>query len=498
MAKAVESLVSEVACARAAFLKAYPAYAGTARLDELRAREYARLDAQDHVYLDYTGGGLYGASQLSRHFEQLAGGVFGNPHSNNLTSRAMTELVERARAAVLGFFDASPAEYFAIFTPNASGALKLAGESYPFGPNRRYVLPFDNHNSVNGIREFARARGAPVTYVPITAPDLRLDRQALARELGPPGEGRGLFAFPAQSNFSGVQHPLELIDEAHERGWDVLLDAAAFVPTNRLDLSRWKADLVSLSFYKMFGYPTGVGCLLMRKSLFASMRRPWFAGGTIRIASVQGDGYYLMPDAAAFEDGTVDYANLPAVEIGLDHISSVGLERIHERVACLTGWLLTNMAALRHPNGRPLVEIHGPRNLDARGGTISFNFADPRGESLDIRRVEELANQARISIRTGCFCNPGAGEVAFGLSRAQIAAFFNDEKGLTFDELRERIRLEYGKEIGAMRISVGLASNFADVFRFLAFARSFLDRTAAEVGRVQPGSASGHLVRDGA
>ena len=78
----------------------------------------------------------------------------------------MTELVERARAAVLEFFRASPDEYVAIFTPNATGALRLVGEAYPFRAGDRFLLTFDNHNSVNGIREFARARGAETTYVP--------------------------------------------------------------------------------------------------------------------------------------------------------------------------------------------------------------------------------------------------------------------------------------------------------------------------------------------
>ena len=73
---------------------------------------------------------------------------------------AMTQLVEHARAFVLEFFNASPDEYTVIFTPNASGALKLVGEAYPFAPGDQYLLTFDNHNSVNGIREFARARGA--------------------------------------------------------------------------------------------------------------------------------------------------------------------------------------------------------------------------------------------------------------------------------------------------------------------------------------------------
>ncbi|HEY6053047.1 MAG TPA: aminotransferase class V-fold PLP-dependent enzyme, partial [Gaiellaceae bacterium] len=219
---------------------------------------------------------------MAEHVELLRGGVFGNPHSVNPTSAAMTELVERARAAVLEFFRASPEEYVAIFTPNATGALRLVGEAYPFRPGDRFLLTFDNHNSVNGIREFARARGAETTYVPSVAPDLRVDEGLLPRyltEVG--GDHHNLFAFPAQSNFSGVQHPFDWIERAHDAGWDVLLDAAAFVPTNRLDLGRVHPDFVCVSFYKMFGWPTGVGALIARREALARLERPWFSGGTI-------------------------------------------------------------------------------------------------------------------------------------------------------------------------------------------------------------------------
>ncbi|HSQ60252.1 MAG TPA: aminotransferase class V-fold PLP-dependent enzyme [Acidobacteriota bacterium] len=485
--------------AYAAFLAEHPGYAATSPLDELRATEYARLDRTGQVYLDYTGGSLYAASQLRRHHEELSANVFGNPHSNNPTSQAMTERVERTRARVLEYFNAPPGEYLAIFTPNASGALREAGEAYPFAPGGRYLLTFDNHNSVNGIREFARAKGAAITYAPLTCPDLRIDRAALSAELARPAKGApNLFAFPAQSNFSGVQHPLEWIDEAHAAGWDVLLDAAAFVPANRLDLARWKPDLVALSFYKMFGYPTGVGALLMRTSMLAKMRRPWFAGGTIQIATVQGDGFYRAPDAAAYEDGTVDYLSIPAVEHGLAHLESVGVERVHERVRCLTAWLLARMGELRHENGRPMVRVHGPAKPESRGGTIAFNFLDPAGHCYDIRRVEELANEARISLRTGCFCNPGAGEATYGLTAEQIGSFFHLAEGMSFDELRARIRESFGLEVGAIRVSVGIASNFADVQRFLAFAATFRDRASAEVGAADPRDNCGAAPRDSA
>jgi molybdenum cofactor sulfurtransferase len=298
------------------FIQKHPDYESTASIDDLRATDYSRIDRCGQVYLDYTGGGLYADSQVKKHQALLLEGVFGNPHSSNPTSLAATELMENARAYVLKFFKADPDEYDIVFTPNASGALKLVGESYPFTPKSHYLLTFDNHNSVNGIREFAHARGATVSYLPVALPDLRvLDEQldvALARG---DGSADNLFAYPAQSNFSSVKHPLEWIERAHAHGWDVLLDAAAFAPTNQLDLSQYKPDFVPLSFYKMFGYPTGIGALIARRDKLHKLQRPWFAGGTITVASVQGDKYYFAEGHAAFEDGTVDYLNIQRLRL---------------------------------------------------------------------------------------------------------------------------------------------------------------------------------------
>src|SRR5512134_1664045 len=122
------------------FLRAYPRYPTTHIVDELRATEYARLDIGGHIYLDYTGGGLYADSQLRRHNRLLTEHVFGNPHSINPTSQAATQLVDHARDYVLKFFNADPAEYLAIFTSNASGAFKLGCEDHrvlaSFSPRR--------------------------------------------------------------------------------------------------------------------------------------------------------------------------------------------------------------------------------------------------------------------------------------------------------------------------------------------------------------------------
>jgi molybdenum cofactor sulfurtransferase len=459
-----------------AFRQAYPAFDSTRELDVLRATEYGRLDRQGHVYLDYTGGGLYAESQLREHMALLQEGIYGNPHSKNLTSMAMTHLVEHTRDYVLQYFNASPDEYMVIFTQNSTGALKLVGESYPFGPGDTYLLTFDNHNSVNGIREFARSKGATVTYIPVVLPDLRVDETQLtqALETARPGQNN-LFAYPAQSNFTGVQHPLEWIAQAQSKGWDVLLDAASFAPSNRLDLSRWHPDFVDLSFYKIFGYPTGTGCLLVRKTAVHKLQRPWYAGGTITFSSVVAFDHYLTPGPAGFEDGTVNYLSIPAVEIGLKFIQSIGIDLIHTRVMCLTGWLIDQLLSLRHSNGKPVIRLYGPPNTYMRGGTVQVNFFDPDGRLFDCNDVERLANEERISLRAGCHCNPGAREVALGFTREILAPCFRDKDHLTFEQFLHVID---GKTTGALRASIGLVTTFTDVYKYLQFAETFSDRYA--------------------
>jgi molybdenum cofactor sulfurtransferase len=476
------------------FLERFPQYSSTERLDALRATEYARLDRSRQVYLDYTGASLHAESQLRDHLALMTRSVLGNPHSGSPASAATTALVERTRRAVLKGFNATGL-YTAVFTQNATGALKHVGESYPFGPDRRFLLTGDNHNSVNGIREFARPRGAAVDYAPLTFPELRLDEGALVERLEttPPG----LFAFPAQSNFSGVQHPLAIVARAEAAGWHVLLDAAAFVPTNRLDLRAVRPHFVTVSFYKMFGYPTGVGCLLVRNDVLRVLSRPWFAGGTVNFATVQGRKHLLAPGEAGFEDGTLNFLGIPAVEIGLRHLAAIGIERIHTRVQCLTAWLLDELIALRHSSGRPMVRIYGPVTTTDRGGIITLNFYDPEGHLLDYRRVEELAGQQGISLRTGCFCNPGAGETAEHITQDDIEAAVTTGIDMNLPRFLQFITHRGGKSAGAIRVSFGIASNFPDAYRFLQFAVSLRDQTRLTMGEVTFDIESCRIMRDG-
>jgi len=461
------------------FVKDFPEYLATKSVDELREKDYSIIDRQGHVYLDFTGSGLYGESQINTHAKLLRNQIFGNPHSSNPTSSNMNHLVERVRKKILDFFQADENEYTCIFTQNASGALKLIGESYPFSDKSKFLLTYDNHNSVNGIREFARRQNSTIIYVPMTTPEMRIDENELISQLSQSEKNaHNLFAYPAQSNFSGVKHALSWIKSAHDLEWDVLLDAAAYLPTNRLNLSEVHPDFIVLSFYKIFGYPTGVGALIANRNKLTKLSRPWFAGGTITVASVQGDRHYLHTGPEGFEDGTLNFLNLPAIEIGLRHIERIGYPTIQLRIESLTKWLLKNLSALKHGNGNQLIQIYGPTEMIMRGGTISMNFFDVNGHFIDHSIIEEFANREKISLRSGCFCNPGDGEVALGISKNDLNTCFSMKPRLEYRDLRTCID---GKSTGAVRISCGLVSNFKDVYRFVELASQFVNKSLTEL-----------------
>lgn len=394
--------------------------------------------------------------------------MFGNPHSESEPSRASSAVIERARRQVLAWFDVDESTHDVCFTANASAAIKLIAESYPFGPAAALVVAADNHNSINGVREYARRAGAPLRVLPLDA-ELRLD-DAEVHLAAQAVLGGGLVALPAQSNFSGVCHPPALVARARALGFDVLLDAAAFAASHALSLRACPADFAVLSFHKLFGFPTSVGALIARRDALARLRRPWFAGGTVAFASVGADTHRLHGGHEGFEDGTADFLGVAALAPGFALLAEVGLPRLSAHVARLTQHLLAALAALHHPGGGPLVRLYGPRGIQGRGATVAFNVCDLRGEPIPYPAVEARARAAGVAVRGGCFCNPGASEAAFALPADRLAHCL----GANADELSvTRLASCLGRAVGAVRLSLGLANNRADVDRAVAVVASF-------------------------
>lgn len=448
----------------------------TAFFEDLRAREFGRLDAAGIAYLDFAASGLHGASQAIAHADLLANSVFGNPHSEHRPSRDSMAAIEATRTTLLAALGVSADDYAVIFTANSSAAIKLVAEAYAFGPRRGLVLTQDNHNSVTGMREYARRAGAPVTVLPLR-PDLRLDAAAERIAALPDSDG-GLFAFPAQSNFSGVVHPLSLVAAAKARGHNVLVDAAGLSPGSCLDLAAWPIDFIALSFYKLFGLPTGVGALVARHDALARLARPWFAGGTVDFVSVALDRHQLQHGAEGFHDGTPNFLGIAAAPAGFAFLRAIDPLRIRRRTQALAEGLLGRMRALSHRDGAPLVETYGPQGMDARGATIAFNLLARDGRPLPYPIVERRAGEAGVAVRGGCFCNPGASEAAFGFEGNEVARCLSaTARGFSVDRFAHCLGPD--RPVGALRISIGYPNVARDLDRALDLISSFAEERAA-------------------
>ncbi|KAG5653791.1 hypothetical protein H0H81_010461 [Sphagnurus paluster] len=372
-------------------------YRSTWILDTLRRTDYARLERSGETYVDFMGGALYPESLIKVHTDFLSRSVMGNTHSVSNSSKLSLKCADEARAAVLSFFKAPP-EYTVVFTANATGALKLVGESFPFTGGSSYVLGTDSHNSIHGIREYATYKGARVCYIQSTpnggfdlssakVNNIILRNRPRSRELAP-----SLFALTGQSNISNSKNPLSIIEYAAELGYSTLLDAAALAPTSAFSLKEHPVDAMAISFYKMFGFPTGVGALVVKKSFLAQLKRPWFSGGTVDVVQVPG----------------------------------TLVTRAHE--------------------------MH--EQFEAK--------LQPNGDMLPNSFIEYSASKQYISLRTGCMCNPGAAAAMLGIQGDMEKLY----PGVTLRDFENIV----GRELGVVRISFGLASNFQDVWKVVRFA----------------------------
>ncbi len=432
--------------------------------DKLRATQFPQLN-EGAVYADWTGSALPPVSLIDAHHDSLRSTLLENPHSHHAPSTMAMEQVREARSAVLRYFRASPDEYEVIFTQNATAAILLL-QHYLF-EGGELLLTTDNHNSVNGLREIARRGGAVARYAPLKK-DLTFDSVVLRRMLEYPRSATGhkLFAFPAKSNYSGIKHPLDWVRKAKELGWDVLLDAAAYASNDRLDLSEVKPDFVPISFYKLFGYPTGVGCLIIRKEMYGKMHKRWFSGGSILLVSVMKD--FFAPEVlgyARYEDGTVNFGQIPAITRGLTFLEGLGDIKGH---ATGLGTRLHDELTSMGRVGKNVL-IHSPRGSDI----VTFSIIKG-GKIVNAWLFEQAANAENVYVRTGCFCNPGVNETVFGYSVDTFVALHNDAlhpEQITIDALKDRLG---ETPVGAIRASFGYANNSDDVARLAAVVNKFL------------------------
>jgi selenocysteine lyase/cysteine desulfurase len=98
---------------------------------------------------------------------------------------------------------------------------------------------------------------------------------------------------------------------------------------------------------------------------------------------------------------------------------------------------------------------------------VAFNVLDQWGRVVPYRRVEEKALASGVSVRGGCFCNPGAAEQAFAFPAAQSAACMERARREGFSIPAFAECLGGGAAVGAIRASLGIASCEEDIARLM-------------------------------
>ncbi|XP_071826012.1 molybdenum cofactor sulfurase-like [Apostichopus japonicus] len=473
-----------------------------------RLQEFPQLS--DYVYLDNTGTTLFAKSQIDKFTSDLTSNLYGNPHTRCQSSELTTDTIDQVRSRILRYFHTSQDSHCIIFTSGSTGALKLLAEGFPWSPTKEASSPDekndrgvggdqagsifcylqDNHTSVVGMREVATANGArsvclsPNQISSALSPDSITNHECNGLS---DSNADHLFAYPGQSNFSGCKYPAKwtaMCKNGHldkllgcHGNWYVALDAASLVSTSPLDLSICEADFVPLSFYKMFGFPTGLGALIARKDALPILRKRYFGGGAVMAYSATQP--FFVPRKLFhewFEDGTPPFLDIIAVRHGLDTLECLagGISSISEHTFYLAKYTFDNLKSLRHSNGKEVVEFYCKTDytdINKQGPIICFNVLNPNGEYVGYAQFQKLAALYKIQLRTGCFCNIGACQLFLGLTDEEIQA--NYEAGHVCGD---DIDIINGKPSGAVRISFGYMSLKADADVFLNFMRdNFVD-----------------------
>lgn len=236
----------------------------------------------DIHYVDHAGATQYSEKQMQQICAHLTSSIYCNPH----TSKATEDLVDQVRYKVLSHFNTTTDDYSVVFTSGTTASLKLVAETFNFDATGSFVYLRDNHTSVLGMREVVQ-----------TTHTKCLERNELfANRCVDDVPANSLFVFPAQCNFNGFKYPLELISRLQGTSNFVCLDAASFVATNYLDLKKYRPDFVCISFYKIFGYPSGLGALLVSKRGEPMLQKRYYGGGTVKISLSDASGWHQKRD----------------------------------------------------------------------------------------------------------------------------------------------------------------------------------------------------------
>ncbi len=309
--------------------------------------------------------------------------------SEHRFAREAAEALAEARATVARFVGASDAAEV-IFVRSTTDAIALAAARGPWRPGDVVVTSSIEHNSnlLPWLR-LARERGLEHRVWPVEL-ERGFDVEALDRFLP---DRVALVALPLVSNLCGIALPAARVAElVHARGGRLLLDAAQAPLTRRIDVEALGADLLALSFHKMFG-PAGVGLLWGRRSLLEELTPLAPGGGTVDDVASSRVTWSKLPDR--LEPGVPNVEGAVGAAAAIEYLSAIGgPDAVREHVTALNRRATEGLAHRRR------LHLLGPSEAAERSSILALH-ADGMGADALARLLDVREN---IMVRHGKHC----------------------------------------------------------------------------------------------
>jgi len=275
-------------------------------------------------------------------------------------------------------------------------------------------------------------------------------------------------------NMNGERLPLDWTGKLrlslHHPNSYSLLDVAALVSTTPIDLSNhlFAPDFISLSFYKIFGFPD-LGALIVRKAAgHVFDHRKYFGGGTTEMTTCLGESWVARKDSslhARLEDGTIAFRNILALKCAITTHRALfgGLEQVSTHARWLAGILHDRLTSMMHYNGAPVCQVYKSIDSDyqdsqRQGPTIAFNIQRSNGAYIGPWHAGAFLRASRIHVRTGNVCNPAGMACALGVEAGWIRGAF--DAGLRCNTEADVVD---GVPFGIVRVTLGAMSTLEDV-----------------------------------
>lgn len=308
-----------------------------------------------------------------------------------------TDAYEGAREIVAKFLGSPGGSDEIIFTKSATESLNLLAYAMGNAPagnrfsltaaDRIVVTEMEHHANLIPWQQLSARTGAELAWFKVT-PDGRLDLSVINEVIT---ANTKIVSLTHQSNVLGTINPLAaIVARAHDVGAVVILDACQSVPHMKIDIESLGVDFLVFSGHKALG-PTGIGVLWGRLHLLDELPPFLFGGSMIETVTMTSATWAPVPQK--FEAGVPNMAQAVGLGAALDYLSTLGMENIQGHELALTGYLLEKM------RGIPDVHIVGPKDNNARGGTISFTV-----KNIHPHDVGQYLDSQGVAVRTGHHC----------------------------------------------------------------------------------------------